>query len=142
MVNSLVLNVSGYPFETGTYVIEVIGDMSISIFGAPFPIGPYTATLTLNVLPNPNPINGCTYPGASNFNVVANQDDFSCIFPGCMDESALNFHPMFNEDNGSCIYSDDLSGGASCPSDLNGDGLIAIGDLLMLLGEFGIPCPD
>ena len=57
-----------------------------------------------------------------------------------MDPGALNYHAMFNEDNGDCLYADDVSGPSACPSDLNGDGLIAVADLLIVLGDFGNPC--
>lgn len=134
------MSLSGYALEEGEHQVQVAGAMSISIFNAPFSIGTFIATLDLLVQPNPNAILGCTYPGASNFNVIANQDNGACIFPGCMDPAALNYHAMFNEDNGACLYADDLSGPGPCPSDLNGDGLIAVADLLIILGDFGNPC--
>ena len=134
------LTLSGYALEEGEHQLTIIGDMSISIFNAPFPIGTFSAPLTLTVWPNPNAILGCTYPGASNYNVVANQDNGTCLFPGCMDPAALNFHAMFNEDNGDCLYADDVAGPGLCQTDVNGDGLIAIADLLMVLGDFGNPC--
>ncbi len=136
------LSLSGYALEQGAHQVQVAGEMSISIFNAPFSIGTFTATLDLVVQPNPNAILGCTYPGASNFNVVANQDNGTCIFPGCMDPAAMNYHAIFNEDSGNCLYADDVSGPNPCPSDINGDGLIAIADLLVILGDFGNPCTE
>lgn len=51
-------------------------------------------------------IPGCTYPDAINYNVNAETDDGSCIFPvpGCMDVLAYNFDPAANVDDGSCVY--------------------------------------
>jgi hypothetical protein len=59
--------------------------------------------------------------------------------PGCMDAAAVNYHQVFTQDNGTCVFADDL-GGSQCPSDLNGDNLVGVADLLILLGEFGVPC--
>ena len=39
-----------------------------------------------------------------------------------------------------CI-SEDLGGASNCVGDLDGDGIVAISDLLILLGAFGVPCP-
>jgi hypothetical protein len=46
---------------------------------------------------------------------------------------------MITVDDGGCVY--DLDGGPNpCPADLNGDELVGVGDLLVLLGEFGGAC--
>ena len=55
---------------------------------------------------------GCTYPDASNY-----------------DETAV-------ADNGTCEF--DIAN--PCPADLNGDGSITTGDLLIFLGAFGTIC--
>lgn len=83
------------------------------------------------------PIIGCTYPTAANFNPLATVDDGSCEFPGCLDPDALNFSPHFNVDGGGCIYD---SGNPDCPSDITGDGVVTVGDLLQLLSSFGEGC--
>ena len=80
---------------------------------------------------------GCTYFTASNFNPLATLDDGSCEFPGCLDPEALNFSPHFNVDGGGCIYN---SGNPDCPSDITGDGVVTVGDLLQLLSSFGEGC--
>ena len=67
----------------------------------------------------------------------------SCLIEGCTDPQADNYHPIFNADDGSCLYGGTGGGGGGpndCPSDLNGDDLIGVADLLILLGEFGVPC--
>ena len=82
-------------------------------------------------------MDGCTYFTAVNFNPLAALDDGSCEFPGCLDPEALNFSPHFNVDGGGCIYN---SGNPDCPSDITGDGVVSVGDLLELLSSFGEGC--
>ena len=79
-----------------------------------------------------NVVNGCTDPGACNFNPDATDDDGSCWYAeayydcdgtclndadgdgvcdelevyGCTDSTALNYNPEATEDDGSCIYDD------------------------------------
>ena len=55
---------------------------------------------------------GCSYPDASNYDAAAVSDDGSCTF--------------------------DIAN--PCPADLNGDGSITTGDLLIFLGAFGTIC--
>ncbi len=130
---------SGLPTEAGTYTLTLTGTLVVSIFGSPFAIEDYVVPLDITVLENPNPIQGCVYLGADNFSPIATLDDGSCILAGCMDPSAINHSPVFNEDDGSCLYSDDVSG-PECPADLNGDDLVGVADLLILLGEFDAFC--
>jgi hypothetical protein len=61
-----------------------------------------------------NWIVGCTYPDATNYNIVtpATWDDGTCVFPG----------------------------NAACPEDINGDGVVNTGDLNLLLGQYGTSC--
>jgi len=80
---------------------------------------------------------GCTYSNAMNYLPEAMQDDGSCVFPGCMDPTALNYSTHFNSADGSCLYGNDDS---SCTSDNNGDGVVNVSDLLILLAEFGLDC--
>lgn len=133
------LEITGFPSEIGSFPVTISGAMSISIFGAPFPVGSFETTLQLEVVANPNPISGCTYSGASNYNFIANLDDASCIFSGCTDPAALNYHPLFTEDDGGCLYSCN-TGTSDCPTDVNGDAITTVADLVVLLGQFGYPC--
>ena len=133
------LEPSGYPISVGLYSVEVQGEMAISVFGNSFPLGTISVVFDMEVFPNPNPVSGCAYVGAMNFNPIANADDGSCEFSGCTDPSAVNYHMMITVDDGGCVY--DLDGGPNpCPADLNGDELVGVGDLLVLLGEFGGAC--
>jgi glucose/arabinose dehydrogenase len=77
---------------------------------------------------------GCTYPGASNYDASANEDNGSCQFAGCLDSAALNYIAWANVDSGACVY------GAFCTEDVNADGAVTVGDLLQILGAFGQVC--
>ena len=63
---------------------------------------------------NGGPIPGCTYADANNFDPEATLDDGSCILP---------------EAN-------------PCPTDIDGDGVTATQDLLLLLGSFSLVCEE
>ena len=101
---------------------------------------------------------GCQYEFACNYDPDATiADNESCEYgtcPGCTDSSACNYNPTVSEDDGSCSYNIDAIGicGGSCtsdsnndgicdiqlcPEDLNGDGVIGVQDLLLVLSEFG-----
>ena len=82
---------------------------------------------------------GCTDPFSAEYNPFAGADDGSCataILEGCTYADADNYNPAATVDNGSC----EISGTSACPTDLDGDGATAVGDLLMLLGTFGAVC--
>ena len=68
---------------------------------------------------------GCTYSAACNYTAGAELDDGSCTFP----EAGLL-----------CDGTPDPTVSNSCPEDINEDGQIATGDLLLLLGSFGLMC--
>jgi len=80
-------------------------------------------------------IEGCTDSNAANFNPLAT-DDGDCQYLGCTYPGAENYDSGANDDDGSCIFS--LT--SSCPTDLNGDGLTAAGDILEMLAFYGQPC--
>ena len=77
---------------------------------------------------------GCTYEIASNYNDLATSDDGSCIFEDCDPNAGYDQGYADGEASVDCP---DVS---SCPSDLNGDGYITTGDLLVFLGAFGSLC--
>jgi len=67
-------------------------------------------------------------------------DDASCTTTpllGCTYPDAENYDATANVDNGSCTG---FGGGNDCPADLNEDGAIGAGDLLIFLGVFGSNC--
>jgi hypothetical protein len=57
-----------------------------------------------------------------------------------MDPLAGNYNPYANSDDGSCGEECDPNADSSCTSDNNGDGVVNVSDLLILLGEFGGNC--
>ncbi len=83
---------------------------------------------------------GCDDPNACNFDPNVTLYDGSCEYSsceGCMDATACNYQPWATIDSGECTYGE--CGG--CPGDLNGDNLISIADVLVLLGDFGCETP-
>ena len=108
---------------------------------------------------------GCTTPAACNYNPAANVEDGSCEFPvqyytcdedcisdddgdgvcnqlevaGCQDDTACNYDEAAT-DPGTCFYPDEgynCDGSPLCLEDLNANGAIDVGDVLMVLSEFG-----
>ena len=87
-------------------------------------------------------IPGCTAPDAMNFNPYATDDDGSCVSglqSGCTYSLAVNFDVSADYDDGSCIFDDAPN---PCPADIDGDGSIAVADLLIILGVFGDACSE
>jgi len=85
-------------------------------------------------------IPGCMYDFACNYLPEATVDDGSCEVTscaGCTWSEAINYDPAAMWDDGSCI----LPASSSCPEDINNDGQVNTGDLLMFLGAFGAICP-
>ena len=100
---------------------------------------------------------GCTDPAACNFNPAATVDDGNCLFddalgecggdctadvdddgvcdvdeiPGCTDPDAPNYNPDATDDDGSCETDE------PCPGDFDGNGIITVNDVLVVLGDFG-----
>ena len=83
---------------------------------------------------------GCNDASACNYNptaYLASNDicDYACY--GCTYPDAENFTNGALVDNGSCTFGATAN---DCPSDLNGDGAITTGDLLIFLSAFGQIC--
>lgn len=85
-------------------------------------------------------IPGCTNTQALNFNADATVDDGSCNYPqpitGCTYPGATNYDATATSDNGSCIF----SAATPCPEDINGDGVVAVSDLLLFISAYGNTC--
>ena len=77
---------------------------------------------------------GCTYPNACNFNLEAIQDDgscdFSCLFENWICDEGLLWDPILLQ----CV--------PSCMADFNGDNLVNIEDLMLMLAAFGGGCSE
>ena len=77
---------------------------------------------------------GCTYDGACNYDSDAFIDDGSCEFSCLIGQSVCGEGLMWDATTAQCV--------PSCAADFNGDDLIGVEDLLLLLQAFAIPCPD
>ena len=135
----LCISYSGVPEELGSFELLVSGAMTISVFGSPFVLGEFGLGHPVEVVPNPEGIVGCTYPNASNYLAIADIDSGSCVFEGCTNLEAVNYTPLAMVDDGTCEFPEC---NVSCPADLDADGSIGTGDLLMLLSSFGALCVD
>ena len=81
---------------------------------------------------------GCTDVAACNFDLTMSIDDGSCEFEscsGCTDLEACNYDPAATIDDGSCLEE------CPCPGDLDGDGIIAVTDILLFLSDYGCVTP-
>jgi hypothetical protein len=56
---------------------------------------------------------------------------------GCTYDYALNYNPDASADDGSCEVDDSFN---SCPSDLDGSGVVGLSDLLLFLIDYGNAC--
>lgn len=76
-------------------------------------------------------VEGCTYPGACNYDAEATYDTGSCDFECLCGEGTV-----WDVDSGTCVGYDD------CPTDLNNNGATEVGDLLMILSFHGSSCSE
>tara|TARA_Y100001954_G_C15809581_1_gene604421 strand:+ start:565 stop:2358 length:1794 start_codon:yes stop_codon:yes gene_type:complete len=74
---------------------------------------------------------GCKYPGACNYSEAAIIDDGSCDLSCLCGEGTV-----WDELNGNCVIN------ISCASDIDSSGQIDINDLLLILVNFGMECPE
>lgn len=118
----------------------------------------------------PELVVGCTDPAASNFDPAAEWDDSSCVYctdPNLINPSypcadvidevcgcngityinlcyAMRFGGIISWTPGICDEQEETDDGTEddnfCPTDINADGATNVGDLLMVLGEFGGDC--
>ena len=86
---------------------------------------------------------GCTDPEACNYSTLANIDDESChypLIPGDCDAGSVACADgtYWNSLIQQCVP----TSCPTCPGDGDGDLVIGVSDLLILLGAFGSDCPD
>lgn len=115
-------NASVYNTDGSTTVSFTEADLSEQVIGATDDLGIAwfgsdafqisQLSVVVTYEAEPNAISGCTNPEASNYNAMATCDDGSCLV------------------------------GATCLGDLDGNGSLGTGDLLILLGVFASPCDD
>ena len=81
---------------------------------------------------------GCTDYLFMEYNPYALTDDGSCsvsVVYGCLYDSADNYDLLANTDDGTCLFPED-----SCLGDFSGDGFVNVSDLGGFLGAFGEQC--
>ena len=150
---------------TGNWTFEVVNGWATSANVA------YDVAFTFNGICTANLVPGCTDPNACNYDATATVEDSSCTYapnyftctgdcvndsdgdgvcdelevPGCTDPEACNYNQNAT-DNVGCELPEsgfDCDGNplSSCPEDLNENGLVEIGDMLLLLSDFGCEEP-
>ena len=71
----------------------------------------------------------------SNYDMMATDDDGSCVFAGCLDDDFNNYNVYANA-------SDDNCNSAPISADFNGDGVVQNQDLLDFLLAYGQSGPE
>ncbi|MBM55703.1 MAG: hypothetical protein CMB32_03995 [Euryarchaeota archaeon] len=136
-----------YCLEDGCYTISVDegswpAEISWNVLGAfgGLVTGGAATEITFNVGSGDQCVVGCDISCACNYDPAANISDVDqCVFEGCDGctyPDATNYDETAVSDNGTCEF--DIAN--PCPADLNGDGSITTGDLLIFLGAFGTIC--
>ena len=77
---------------------------------------------------------GCTDSASCNYDATATIDDGACDYTscaGCTDSTACNYDTTATLDDGTCEFVS-----CACPEDINGDGIVTVADILVILGEF------
>jgi hypothetical protein len=108
---------SGSPIESGVFDVSVTGTLYIHVFGSQFPIPNFTFSKQVIVQASSNPVPGCAYALALNFNEFATLDDGSCEFE------------LAPSDEGACYF------------DADDNGEVGSSDLLLFLGAYATVCP-
>jgi hypothetical protein len=83
------------------------------------------------------PIFGCLYSVACNYNPDANTDDNSCDFSCLVVENPCGLGTIWNMNSGACEAIP-----PACPQDFDGDLAVTTTDLLSFLSAFGTYCSD
>ena len=117
----------------GEWTITIMNSWASSVGAS------YDTDITFNGLCEGLPaVPGCMDAGACNYDSDATVDDGSCEYSscaGCTNSAACNYDPSATIDDGSCDYAS-----CACPGDLDGDGQVAVTDVLLFLSDFG--CMD
>ena len=77
---------------------------------------------------------GCIDATACNYDATATLNNGSCDYTscaGCTDVTACNYDASATIDDGTCEFVS-----CACPEDINGDGIVTVADILVILGEF------
>ena len=82
---------------------------------------------------------GCTYPAACNFDETANEDDGSCDFSCCSSPAACGPGTSWSQALQMCVAGFQST---ECHADLNDDGSVTVGDLMLFLSAFAGTCEE
>jgi hypothetical protein len=82
---------------------------------------------------------GCTYPAACNFDEVANADDGTCDFSCCSSPAACGPGTSWSQALQMCVAGFQST---ECQADLNADGSVTVGDLMLFLSAFAGTCQE
>jgi hypothetical protein len=116
--------------------------MAIALFGSSFHVDGFSFSKTVSVEASPNPVLGCTYSWATNFNPFATEDDGSCDSVwGCTYVDAENYDNTATSDDGTCIFDCSTGTEGPCFYDFDESGNVGATDLLLFLEAYGISCP-
>jgi hypothetical protein len=87
-----------------------------------------------------NCVPACTEPLACNYDPTAGISDCTlCEYQscqGCTYAQSSNYNANATIDDGSCI----IEAVSTCPSDINGDGIVGVSDLLIFIADYGTVC--
>lgn len=82
---------------------------------------------------------GCTYAAACNYDAFANSDDGSCDFSCCASPAACGPGTVWSQAQAQCVP---VSNSLECHADLNNDGSVTVGDLMLFLSAFAQVCDE
>jgi hypothetical protein len=134
--------IEGIPTVAGDYQVTFTGTMAIALFGSSFHVDGFSFSKTVSVEASPNPVLGCTYSWATNFNPFATEDDGSCDSVwGCTYVDAENYDNTATSDDGTCIFDCSTGTEGPCFYDFDESGNVGATDLLLFLEAYGISCP-
>jgi hypothetical protein len=134
--------IEGIPMMAGDYQVTFTGTMAIALFGSSFHVDGFSFSKTVSVEASPDPVLGCTYSWATNFNPFATEDDGSCDSVwGCTYMDAENYDTTATSDDGTCIFDGSTGTEGSCFYDFDESGNVGATDLLLFLEAYGISCP-
>ena len=96
------------------------------------------ASAAIDACPEGEICYGCIYSAACNFDAGANTDDGSCDFSCCTGPSACGPGTLWDSLVGVCLP---VPISQACHADLNVDGTVTVGDLMLFLEVFSQTCP-
>ena len=104
------ISLSGVTYGPGSHQLEIVGELTISLFGAPYSLERSRWSKPSSFSPTRRARLRCTYSYAANFNPLATMDDGSCVIAACTDPEACNYLSFATVDDGSCTYGQQAGG--------------------------------